>query len=54
MDEKMKNIIKFYSKKWRSKSIYQVLLQYRAARYQDLVQLSQQVFKKLRLHVKFT
>lgn len=43
MDQETKDFIKFYSSKWRSKSIFQVLLRYRAARYQDLVQLSQQV-----------
>lgn len=43
MDQETKDFIKFYCSKWRSKSIFQVLLRYRAARYQDLVQLSQQV-----------
>ncbi|KAK2587108.1 hypothetical protein KPH14_002873 [Odynerus spinipes] len=43
MDQETKDFIKFYSSKWRSKSIFQVLLHYRAARYQDLVQFSQQV-----------
>ncbi|XP_020292574.1 neither inactivation nor afterpotential protein C isoform X2 [Pseudomyrmex gracilis] len=43
MDQETKDFIKFYYTKWRSKSIFQVLLRYRAARYQDLVQLSQQV-----------
>lgn len=43
MDQETKDFIKFYSSKWRSKSIFQVLLRYRAARYQDLVYLSQQV-----------
>ncbi|KAK0157852.1 hypothetical protein PV328_011542 [Microctonus aethiopoides] len=42
-DDNTKQFMMFYSAKWRSKSIFQVLLQYRAARYQDLVQLSQQV-----------
>ncbi|XP_033328921.2 STKc_myosinIII_N_like and MYSc_Myo21 domain-containing protein ninaC isoform X1 [Megalopta genalis] len=37
------DMMKFYSSKWRSKSMFQVLLHYRAARYQDLVQFSQQV-----------
>ncbi|XP_076302995.1 LOW QUALITY PROTEIN: neither inactivation nor afterpotential protein C-like, partial [Lasioglossum baleicum] len=37
------DMMKFYSSKWRSKSMFQVLLRYRAARYQDLVQFSQQV-----------
>lgn len=43
MDQETKNFIKFYCSKWRSKSMFQVLLRYRAARYQDFVQLSQQV-----------
>ncbi|XP_046822294.1 neither inactivation nor afterpotential protein C isoform X5 [Vespa crabro] len=43
MEQETKDFIKFYSSKWRSKSIFQVLLRYRAARYQDLVQFSQQV-----------
>ncbi|OAD59027.1 Neither inactivation nor afterpotential protein C [Eufriesea mexicana] len=37
------DMMKFYSSKWRSKSMFQVLLRYRAARYQDLVHFSQQV-----------
>nr|XP_012228924.1 PREDICTED: neither inactivation nor afterpotential protein C isoform X1 [Linepithema humile]XP_012228934.1 PREDICTED: neither inactivation nor afterpotential protein C isoform X1 [Linepithema humile] len=43
MDQETKDFIKFYCSKWRSKSMFQVLLRYRAARYQDLVQLSQQI-----------
>ncbi|XP_066595242.1 neither inactivation nor afterpotential protein C isoform X2 [Prorops nasuta] len=43
MDEETKDMMRFYSSKWRSKSIFQVLLLYRAARFQDLVQFSQQV-----------
>ncbi|XP_029034013.2 neither inactivation nor afterpotential protein C isoform X2 [Osmia bicornis bicornis] len=43
IDPQMMDMMKFYSSKWRSKSIFQVLLRYRAARYQDLVQFSQQV-----------
>ncbi|KAG7201550.1 hypothetical protein KM043_004299 [Ampulex compressa] len=43
MNQETKDFIRFYSSKWRSKSMFQVLLHYRAARYQDLVQLSQQV-----------
>jgi len=44
MSQETKDFIKFYCSKWRSKSIFQVLLWYRAARYQDFVQLSQQVY----------
>ncbi|XP_011875420.1 PREDICTED: neither inactivation nor afterpotential protein C isoform X2 [Vollenhovia emeryi] len=43
MSQETKDFIKFYYSKWRSKSMFQVLLRYRAARYQDFVQLSQQV-----------
>jgi myosin III len=32
-----------YAKRWKSKSLFQVLLLYRAARYQDLVNFSQQI-----------
>ncbi|XP_046607249.1 neither inactivation nor afterpotential protein C isoform X1 [Neodiprion virginianus] len=42
-DQETKNFMMFYSSKWRSKSMFQVLLHYRAARYQDLVHFSQQV-----------
>ncbi|XP_048508226.1 neither inactivation nor afterpotential protein C isoform X2 [Athalia rosae] len=42
-DQETKNFVMFYSSKWRSKSMFQVLLHYRAARYQDLVHFSQQV-----------
>lgn len=37
------NFIKTFAKRWREKSIFQVLLHYRAARYQDLVSLTQQI-----------
>lgn len=47
MSMQMIDMMKFYSSKWRSKSIFQVLLRYRAARYQDLVQFSQQVKRSL-------
>ncbi|XP_076658174.1 STKc_myosinIII_N_like and MYSc_Myo21 domain-containing protein ninaC isoform X2 [Halictus rubicundus] len=43
MSPETMDMMKFYSSKWRSKSMFQVLLRYRAARYQDLVQFSQQV-----------
>ncbi|XP_076750741.1 STKc_myosinIII_N_like and MYSc_Myo21 domain-containing protein ninaC isoform X1 [Xylocopa sonorina] len=43
MDPETMDMVRMYSSKWRSKSMFQVLLRYRAARYQDLVQLSQQV-----------
>lgn len=48
MGQETKDFIKFYCSKWRLKSMFQVLLWYRAARYQDLVQFSQQVLTKLR------
>lgn len=47
MSMQMIDMMKFYSSKWRSKSMFQVLLRYRAARYQDLVQFSQQVNESL-------
>lgn len=43
MNQETKDFIKFYYSRWRSKSLFQVLLRYRAARNQDFVQLSQQV-----------
>lgn len=43
LDKETKEFIRFYCKKWKAKSIFQVLLQYRAARYQDLFSFSQQV-----------
>ncbi|KAF5291882.1 hypothetical protein FQA39_LY14219 [Lamprigera yunnana] len=38
-----KKMIRYFYNKWRSKTMYQVLLQYRATQYQDLYNLSQQV-----------
>ncbi|KAJ6649151.1 Neither inactivation nor afterpotential protein C, partial [Pseudolycoriella hygida] len=35
--------VKSYAKRWKEKTIFQVLLHYRAARYHDLVNMSQQV-----------
>lgn len=35
--------INSFAKKWKAKTIFQVLLQYRASRYQDLVNFCQQV-----------
>ncbi|XP_050685382.1 neither inactivation nor afterpotential protein C isoform X2 [Leptidea sinapis] len=35
--------LKRFARKWKSKSLFQVLLQYRAFRYQDLVHFSQQI-----------
>lgn len=43
VDAATANFIVSYARKWRAKTIFQVLLQYRAARYQDLVNFSQQV-----------
>lgn len=37
------NFIRYYARKWKSKTIFQILLQYRAARYHDLFNFSQQV-----------
>lgn len=35
--------VQAFAKKWKKKSIFQVLLLYRAAKYQDFVNLTQQV-----------
>ncbi|XP_059059333.1 neither inactivation nor afterpotential protein C [Achroia grisella] len=43
IDEETATFLKRYAMKWKSRSIFQVLLQYRAVRYQDLVHFSQQV-----------
>ncbi|XP_055920524.1 neither inactivation nor afterpotential protein C isoform X1 [Eupeodes corollae] len=43
INEATANFVRNYAKKWRERSIFQVLLHYRAARFQDLVNLSQQV-----------
>lgn len=43
MDTETATMVKQYCKKWKAKSIFQVLLLYRAARHQDLVYFSQQV-----------
>ena len=43
LDAETAEFMKPFVYRWRKKSMYQVLLQYRAARYQDLVNLSQQV-----------
>ncbi|XP_028163622.1 neither inactivation nor afterpotential protein C [Ostrinia furnacalis] len=43
IDEETATFLKRFAMKWKSRSIFQVLLQYRAVRYQDLVHFSQQV-----------
>ncbi|KAI8041867.1 hypothetical protein M5D96_003162 [Drosophila gunungcola] len=43
LNENTADFIRPFAKKWREKSIFQVLLHYRAARFQDFVNLSQQV-----------
>lgn len=43
IDEDTAAFLKRFAMKWKSRSIFQVLLQYRAMRYQDLVYFSQQV-----------
>ncbi|KAF5269227.1 hypothetical protein FQR65_LT02528 [Abscondita terminalis] len=43
IDNDSKKLVRYFYTKWRSKSVYQVLLQYRASQYQDLYNLSQQV-----------
>lgn len=43
LDEETCRFIKFFAKKWKAKSIFQILLQYRSARYYDMFNMSQQV-----------
>ncbi|PZC83270.1 hypothetical protein B5X24_HaOG208034 [Helicoverpa armigera] len=43
IDEETASFLKRFAMRWKSRSIFQVLLQYRAVRYQDLVHFSQQV-----------
>lgn len=43
IDEETASFLKRFTQKWKSRSMFQVLLQYRAVRYQDLVHFSQQV-----------
>ncbi|XP_017859556.1 PREDICTED: neither inactivation nor afterpotential protein C [Drosophila arizonae] len=43
LNQNTADFIRPFAKKWREKSIFQVLLHYRAARFQDFVNLSQQV-----------
>ncbi|CAD6997560.1 unnamed protein product [Ceratitis capitata] len=43
INEQTAEYIRVYVKKWREKSLFQVLLHYRAARFQDFVNLAQQV-----------
>lgn len=43
IDVETSKFIKPFAKRWKVKSIFQVLLLYRAARYQDFVNLTQQV-----------
>ncbi|KAF9811956.1 hypothetical protein SFRURICE_021313 [Spodoptera frugiperda] len=47
IDEETASFLKRFAMKWKSRSIFQVLLQYRAVRYQDLVHFSQQMPRKL-------
>lgn len=43
INEETAAFLKRFAMKWKSRSMFQVLLQYRAVRYQDLVHFSQQV-----------
>jgi hypothetical protein len=43
LDANTMQCIREYCRRWRARSIFQVLLMYRAARQQDLVYFSQQV-----------
>lgn len=51
MSNEMASFMKEYCRKWKAKSIFQVLLMYRAMKHQDTVYMSQQV---LILHDKVT
>lgn len=42
--------VQAYAMKWRKKSIFQVLLLYRAAKYQDFVNFTQQVRFNIKLN----
>lgn len=44
LDSETAEFVRPFATRWMKKSMYQILLQYRAARYQDLVNFSQQVF----------
>lgn len=43
IDLETSKFIRPFAKRWKVKSIFQILLLYRSARYQDLVNLTQQV-----------
>lgn len=43
LNEETATFLRYYINKWKSKTIFQILLQYRAARIQDLYNFSQQV-----------
>lgn len=43
IDSETASFIRPFASRWKSKSLYQVLLQYRAARHQDLVHFMQQI-----------
>lgn len=43
IDLETSKFIRPFAKRWLAKSIFQILLLYRSARYQDLVNLTQQV-----------
>lgn len=47
IDDETSAFVKNYAKRWREKSIFQILLHYRAARHHDLVNMSQQVGKTI-------
>lgn len=44
IDDDTAKFIRPFAKKWKNKSMFQVLLQYRSAKFQDLINLSQQVY----------
>lgn len=43
LDEETRDFIKPYADKWKSKSLFQVILQYRAVKQHELFNFAQQV-----------
>lgn len=52
IDLETSKFIRPYAKRWKARSIFQILLLYRSARYQDLVNLTQQVCLRI-IHRQF-
>lgn len=43
LDKETAEFLQPFAKKWKNKSLFQVLLQYRSAKHQDFVNFAQQV-----------